>query len=449
MPVAMTAHLWDAIHAEAANGGGWRAVSARLAAAGVRASANTVGRYLASPRPGGGGEPLPRAAGEPVEGFRENVEAGTAELVVRTDRIVRTYEDAVRAAEVDLTVWEVRDWEAKTWTVPMRVRQGQHPETKAHLADRPIQTQQYGVRLRLKRIYAKPLSDALDIVYERFRDAAPRWPDVRKVAPAAGEPCMAVYGLFDVHFGKLCWAAETGENYDLKIAEATLRNGVADIVARTRHRNVTKILFPLGNDWFHVDTRTHTTTKGTPQDVDGRFSKVLATGKLAALWAVEQMAAVAPVQVELVPGNHDRTLAECLAHVIDARFHHTDRVAVNASPQTRKYVRFGCNLIGLTHGDLVKPDRLPGLMPVEAKRDWAETTTHEWITGHGHRSQKWTTLDTDTQQGTVVRQLRALTRTDLWHYDHGFCGQVPACEAYFYGFESGYSGHEVAPARVA
>jgi hypothetical protein len=124
-------------------------------------------------------------------------------------------------------------------------------------------------------------------------------------------------------------------------------------------------------------------------------------------------------------------------------------VQVNTEPKTRKYVRYGTNLIGLTHGDLVKPANLPQLMPAEAKADWAQTTCHEWITGHGHRSQKWTTLDTDSTPGVVVRQLRALTRTDLWHYDHAFVSsQVPAAECYYYGRERGYAGHAVVPARA-
>jgi hypothetical protein len=153
------------------------------------------------------------------------------------------------------------------------------------------------------------------------------------------------------------------------------------------------------------------------------------------------------VEVVLVPGNHDRTLSECLCHALAARFHMTTRVTVDVSPKTRKYFRWGTTLIGLTHGDLVKPDKLPGLMPVDMKQDWAETTCHEWLTGHGHRSQKWTTLDTDTQQGTVVRQLRALTRTDLWHFDHGYVGTSPAAECYFYEKSRGYCGHSLIPER--
>lgn len=379
--------------------------------------------------------------------FRE-ADDGTAVLSFHTGEPVKTLADAVRVADIDLSVWYVDRWECSQWTVPMKVEQGQDAGGRWRAAA-PIQTQQYRVKVYLRRIVARAIHEALELVFEKFKaEAAPRWPKLPKERVSRAEPFLAVFGLFDVHFGKLAWAPETGEHYDLGIAESLFRNAVEDLISECGHRPISKILLPVGNDWFHIDNRSHTTTRGTSQDVDGRFSKVLAAGIRAAVWAVETLATIAPVQVELVPGNHDRTLAECLCHVIAARFHHSDRVSVGLEPRTRKYIRFGTNLIGLAHGDLVKPDKLPNLMPADAKRDWAETTCHEWLTGHGHRSQKWTALDTDTQHGTVVRQLRALTRTDLWHFDHGFCGQQPAAEIYFYGRDRGYAGHAVVPARA-
>jgi hypothetical protein len=435
MPMPLDPDMWDRIDAR-------RGQSHRAIAAAEGVAPSTVQKYLNMPRPGaeqtgGAGDQVPPEGNR----FEERAD-GTAAQTVVTPEVVRTYADAIRVAGVDLSVWFVDSWEATQWTVGMKVKVGDgKQETRRE--------QQYRVKLKLRRIVPRAIRDALEIVFARLKDAAPRWPKVEKERESSAEPFMAVFGLFDVHFGKLCWDKESGDKYDLKIAEVLFRNAVVDLIAESRHRRISRVLLPFGNDWFHVDNASNTTTRGTPQDVDGRFSKVLATGKLAAIWAVEQLAAIAPVQVEFVPGNHDRRLSEVLCSVIEARFHHTDRVTVNLDPVTRKYVRFGTNLIGLTHGDLVKPEKLPALMPVDNPREWAETTTREWITGHGHRSQKWTTLDTDTQQGTVVRMLRALTRTDLYHFDNGFCGQSPAAEVYWYGRDRGYAGHAVVPARGA
>lgn len=368
------------------------------------------------------------------EGFQSKSVESNNEAVKDfvTSRPIKTLEDAIAAAEVDLSIWIVDRWEVSNWTVGMKV--------DTENGKKPVQTQQYRVKLYLKRIIAKELESALEIVYKRFKDIAPR--RTYKKPDSVGEKFLAVFGLMDVHFGKLSWSAETGENYDLKIAETMLRNAVEDLISECSGRNIEKILLPFGNDYVHVDGRDLSTTKGTPQDFDGRFSRVLATAIQSAIWAVDRIAEIAPVQVELVPGNHDRTLSECICHVIAARFHDNNRVTVGLDPKTRKYVRYGVNLIGLAHGDLVKPDKLPNLMPADAKKDWAETTCHEWITGHGHRSQKWTTMDTDTTHGVVVRQLRGLTRADLWHWDNGHVTpNQSGAEVYFYGFSRGYAGH--------
>ena len=365
-----------------------------------------------------------------------------ATLTGDTRTPVRSEEDVYRAFSVDRTRWKIVKMRKKAWEVMAKVgneKDGYRLETR----------QMYGVTADLERIVPKDIEKALDIVFARFKDTAPKWPKVDKERADNSEPFLAVIGLMDAHFGKYCWVDETGENYDLKIAEAVFANAVDDLLAESRHRRVSRFLVPFGNDLQHSDGRTGETTRGTRQDGDGRFSKVLATAKIAVINAVEKMAAVAPVQVELVAGNHDRTMAECLCHMVDARFHHTDRVTVNTSPKSRKYVRFGASLIGLTHGDMVKAEKLPGLMAAEAKRDWADTICHEWIIGHGHRSQKWVTKDTDSQQGTVVRMLRSLTKTDLWHFDSGFINgpDFPAAEVYFYGRDRGYAGHALVPAR--
>lgn len=426
-------------------------LSDRTIASRVGCSVDMVRKYARSHAPKVLQPAVNPSPARPERQFTEDEDGGV--LSLHTDRPVKTLEDAIRVAEVDTSVWYVERWEVSDYTVPMKVEQGQKvkvvdgKEVLAWAGAKPIQTQQYRVKVFLKRILPRKIHAAMQDVFASLREAAPKWPKLPAVSKAKGDRYMALFGLFDVHFGKLAWDQETGNNYDLQIAEKLFRHAVEDLVHDSRHRNITKILFPVGNDLLHCDNRHNTTTRGTPQDVDGRFSKVLATAIRAVIWAVETMAAVAPVQVELVPGNHDRTMAECLCHTIDARFHHTDRVTVGLEPKTRKYVVFGTNLIGLTHGDLVKPADLPGLMPSDVPKEWAATTTHEWITGHGHRSMKWTTKDTDTVRGTVVRQLRALTRTDLWHHDHGFCGQSAAAEILFYGYESGYAGHSVVPVR--
>jgi hypothetical protein len=377
---------------------------------------------------------------------------------MNTETPIKTLEDAIRAAEIDTAVWFVERWECSQWTVPMKVERGQRVqeltsdkgkyETLAWNQSEAITTQQYRVKVFLRRIVRKEIHDSLKLVFADLKQHAPKWPKIDREKSGKAEPYLAVFGLFDVHFGKLCWAAETGSNYDLKIAETIFRNAVADLIAESSNRQIAKIVLPIGNDWLHIDNRDSKTTSGTPQDVDGRFSKVFAAAKLAALWAVEILAGVAPVQVEWVPGNHDRTLSECLCHVVDAYFHRSDRVEVNAAPTSRKYFHWGCNLLGFAHGDEIKPENLPNLMATENPSAWAGSTCREWLIGHMHRSRQWVTKPVDTHQGTTVRVLRSLAGTDAWHFSRGYVGASQACEVYWYGRDRGYAGHAVVNARA-
>ena len=371
---------------------------------------------------------------------------GTATAEATSFKPIKTEEDAIRAAEVDTSVWYVHHFETSAWTVPMKVEQGQEPNGLWKAA-RPIQTQQYGVKLWLRRLQPKSHKAALDAIWERMKHDAPAFPKFPKLKPK-GEPHLAVMGLVDAHFGKLAWAPEVGRDYDLKIAERLYANAVDDLIARTAAIELGLILLPIGSDFFHMDNSRNTTHNGTPQDVDGRYAKVIEAGEMAVINAVKALMPIAPVKLVWVPGNHDPTTSYHLARTVWAYFHRSDRVEVDAAPSPRKYVAWGTNLIGLTHGNEEKPEELPSLMAADEPQKHAAATCRHWLIGHRHRSQRWVTKETDTFHGTEVRTCRALTGTDAWHHRKGFVGAAQAAEVFFYGRDTGYAGHAVAYARV-
>ena len=351
---------------------------------------------------------------------------------------IRTLEDAIRVCEVDLSVWYVDRWEAGAWNTGMKL--GKVGEETVHHA------QNYRVKVFLKRIMPKPLQDATEAIFQRLAKHAPRYKQASR-AVQSGEPILAVFGLFDAHFGKMCWASETGDNYDLEIAETVYANAVEDLIADSAGRNIAEIILPVGNDFFHIDNSRNTTFAGTPQDVDGRYAKVIACGEMAVINAVERLATIAPVKVVWVPGNHDPTTSFHLARTVQAWFRNHDWVAVDAGPSPRKYVEFGVNLIGLTHGNEEKTDALAGLMSNEQREAWARSTCREWLIGHMHRSRAWTTKPVETVDSLTVRVLRSLAGTDAWHHRKGYLNLSKAAEVYWYGENRGYMGHAVVPAR--
>lgn len=358
-----------------------------------------------------------------------------SEVTFVTDHPIRTLEDACAAAQVDLKVWYVDSWECSQWTVGMNAKgSGQ------------VQTQQYRVKLRLRRLIQKSVHEAILAVYDEMKQHAPKF-KVPKI-PQSGAETLAVVCLFDTHFGKLAWKPEAGEDYDLKIAENIFRNAVIDLMQHVKDRKVSKFLLPVGNDFFHIDNRRNTTFMGTPQDTDSRYAKIFMTGKLAVVWAIEHMLQYANVDVLWVAGNHDTTTSYHLVETVASWFHKTKQVQVDVTPPMRKYYRWSDTLLGFTHGDKIKPESLPNLMAVERAADWSATQCREWLLGHRHRTQKWVTKSADTYEGTTVRTIQALTATDAWHHENGFIGATRAAEVLFYQKNFGYVGNMIAKARL-
>ena len=364
---------------------------------------------------------------------------GTVRYALRK-RIV-TEADAIEHAQIDRTVWRVVNIKIVAGEVAMKLRERDErgKVTGETATTEPV----WWITLKLERIMPKVERDALDGLIARVN--APRTVrNLRIVAPA--DPHMMVVDLVDIHFGKLAWAPETGQNYDLKIADQVYRNAVEDLLSRASSFAVDEFLMPLGSDFLHIDNSGGMTTSGTPQDVDGRLAKILEVAEAAVVFAVGAMAERGRVVVRWTPGNHDRTLSLCLARIIKAHFRNDSAVTVDVSPAHRKYHRYYATLIGLAHGDEQKHASLPIIMAQERRDDWAETTCREWHLGHFHRSKRVDFLPLDTHNGVLVRMLRSLSAVDSWHARMGFVGTQRSAEGYLYN-RTGYVGHFVADVR--
>ena len=377
-----------------------------------------------------------RASGRIATAARNIKVGGTdREAFIQLDspQRIQTLEDAVAFAKVDLAVWRVKSWECTGWEVGMKLREFDGGKVKG---ERPITRPLWRVSLKLERLLAKPIHDAIATIFDRMKGHEPNYQSLSNRSTSIGEPHLCVVDLVDVHFGKLAWAAETGQDYDLKIAESVYRDAVQRIIHRTSGFRVAEWLMPIGSDFLHVDGLNGMTTAGTPQDVDGRIAKVLGTAFQAVVWAVEELAQYAPVYAVWVPGNHDRLLSWCLSQSLAAWFRSTDRVHVDYSPTSRKYHPFGKVLIGLTHGNQEKHSSLPVIMATERPHDWAASTVREWHVGHLHKARRVDYVGLDTHDGVPVRTLRSLSAVDAWHFRKGYVGTERAAEAYLYSRDS-------------
>lgn len=268
----------------------------------------------------------------------------------------------------------------------------------------------YQSKLVVKPITQEELN--LDDIKKHFEDYKPTYKYHSPAKKYTGGSEMLVPCFFDVHFSKLAHADETGEHYDYKIAKQRVIDSAKNYMDKLTDRSFEKILFVIGNDYFNSES-DGATFNNTKQDNDSRYSKMFKKGVETLIEVINMFSEKAPVEVVLVPGNHDTVISFYAACVLEAFYRNDENVTVDCLPKTRKYHRYGTNLIGLTHGSEEK-NRIYGLMQVEAAKDWGETTTHEWLIGHLHKE------GVTEDMGVVVRRIPSLTGTDAWHSKMGY-----------------------------
>jgi hypothetical protein len=266
------------------------------------------------------------------------------------------------------------------------------------------------------------LLEALHGLAEPFRGLADPAP------PAPGDfadDVMCVYPLGDPHVGMLAWAAETGENFDLEIAERDLVTAV-DKLVELAPPSREGVLMNLG-DYIHADNYEGTTTKGTKVDTDGRWPKVVRVGIRIMRRMVEKMLTKHDrVRVICEIGNHDRQTALLVAIALEGYYEREPRVFVDTSPSPYHWIRFGKSLIGVTHGDGARGDALPMVMAADRPADWGETRHRYWYCGHIHHD----TLK-EHRGAVIVESFRTLAARDNWHHGQGYrSGRDLKCDVF-------------------
>jgi hypothetical protein len=368
----------------------------------------------------------------PKEGVRRDDVANTVEMVTANPC---TLEDLLKACKVDLTRWKVGRHVVNKWEVGVRQDNGTVSRTP----------------LFQIKAYLEPVAGLADA--DVIRDTI-AWIRAQTVVPVAPAKCdhralgvedetLLELSIPDIHFGKLAWHAETGKDYDNEIAASLYMQATRALWAKASVFPVGRILLVVGNDFFNVNGAANATALGTPQSEDGRWPKTFRRGIALLKEQVEFLRGKAPggVDVVVIRGNHDAERMYMAGEVLAAMYAECKDVSVTNEPIKRQYIQWGTVLLGLTHGDKIKLDKLPLLMAGEAPQMWASTTHREWHIGHYHHK-KETQYHTGQEHNSVrVRVLPSLTTADEWHYENGYVGAKQAAEAYLWAKKAGYVGH--------
>ena len=248
---------------------------------------------------------------------------------------------------------------------------------------------------------------------------------------------LLVINPADIHIGKYANSEETGEDYDCEIAVNRVIEGVGGLLKQASGFEIDRILFCIGNDILHVDNVYNTTTKGTPQDADGKWWEHYEIALELYVKCIEMLRQVAPVDVVHSMSNHDYQSGFHLAHTLKSWFRRAEDITFDISVSYRKYYKYGTNLIGIEHGDGAKLDSLPLLMAQECPKRWAETSHRYWYLHHIHHKVKHKWIDARDFIGVTIEYMRSPSAADSWHSRKGYTGAPKAVEGFIHSKKSG------------
>lgn len=345
----------------------------------------------------------------------------------------------IKEHNIDLEVWEVVSYDIVdgSWDVSAKDRDqdlsweitrdedgnpaGQYMEGHSKRGDWDTKkNKKYSIKVRLRK--KKEVFDAEKFkreLVESVNLVSPYTP--RREYVSSGNHCLEI-NIFDLHLSLLTWEGETGENYDNKIAQERFFSAIERFIAHAQTYGIDQILFPFGNDFFNSDSDYPypTTTNGTPMDNDLRWQKSFKLGREMIINAVNRLSEIAPVALLGVPDNHAHQKTFYLGDVLDVRYENDENVTVDNLPKTRKYFKYGKNLIGFEHGKDVPESRLLMLMPQEEPLLWAETKYREWHRGHFHSTKKTFTMKEGDTQGISIHYMKSLKGKDAYEYSRGY-----------------------------
>lgn len=311
---------------------------------------------------------------------------------------ITSLDDLLEYSKVDLSVWEVSRHVVNSWEVT-------NSEGNTYT--------NYQVKAWLSAKKQESIEDIINSFREKADKYSPVYPNV--IIKDKEDGTLLEPSIPDLHLGQLSWGKETGrQNYDVKIAYSLLIDAVEYIIEHTRQFNVDRIVFPIGNDYFNVNSALNTTFAGTPQDEDCRWQKSFTYGLEMAVEAIDRLQAVAPVDVKIIPGNHDYEKSFYLGEVLRAWYRKCNNVNIDNSPITKKYYSYGNTLIGYTHGNKIKADKLPLIMATDVPDLWSKSKYREYHVAHFHHK-----MEDEFRQVRVIT-LPSLVPISAWAANAGY-----------------------------
>jgi len=257
--------------------------------------------------------------------------------------------------------------------------------------------------------------DIAETLKEAFKDY--EHGAIPQPAPAVSDlDLLTLIPCNDWHVNLLTWERETGTNWDLKIAERVIGQGIEDAISRTAKAGHAIVLG--GGDLLHADNNeSRTARSNNVLDTDGRHQKGLeVAGRLMVRTIDAALRNNRAVTVRILQGNHDEHTSVAIGYFLLAWYRNEPRVFVDVDASLFFWHRFGAVMLGATHGHTVKLKDMASIMAHRRAEDWG-ATKFRYVHGfHIHHASKFQTEG----NGVIMESHQAPIPQDAWHFGAGF-----------------------------
>ena len=280
---------------------------------------------------------------------------------------------------------------------------------------------------------ARDIMVAKEILAEMRKASPRRKPRKYTVIHRPQEANMLEVSIPDLHLGMRTNPEDTDGSYDMGTAKFLFMWAIEELLRLTDSYAVEKILFPMGNDFLHVDNTQNATTAGTFQGAQTDYHDLFRRGRDLLIEGIDRLKQRTAVHVLAVPGNHDYNASIHMSYVIDAYYNNDPNVVVDAGSAPSRYVKFGRNLIGFDHGRFIAPIRLASMMAADKPKEWAECPYRCWHLGDQHRRG----YASFAEHGVNIEYLPSLNIDNSWHRKMSYTHHPRSAVAFIYNKQSG------------
>lgn len=343
---------------------------------------------------------------------------------------------------VDMEVWEVKEFRIGASDVTISSMKSSTEEDTTYT--------NYNIRVILKpRLWVLNKDKFIKDLISDVKKSSITVPKINfKFSQENTKRNLFVPVIADAHVGRLSWGEETTEDYDISIAKNNYMNAFNGMIERCKEP-IEKVLYLIGNDFYNSDHffLYNKTTAGTPQENDSRWQKMFREGRQIAFDTIDYLSKnIAPVQVVIMPGNHDVHFTYFLGLVIEAKYCNNknvtcNKIDVDVTPRGRKYHKYGQNMFMFAHGKNEKVSKIHNIMSTDEPEMWATCKYKYSFLGHTHHYERFITQDfhrlNEDYMGVEVIHMPSIAHRDQFEQDKCFIGSQKGAKSYICNYELG------------